>query len=160
MPSFDVVSEVDLHEIANAVDQANREVETRFDFKGTGAKFELQKDKIQLHAEQDFQLKQMIDVLKTKMAKRKVDLGYLEFGEPVLQLKSAKQTITIRQGIAQDTAKEIVKQIKSSKLKVQTSIQGEQIRVTGKSRDDLQDAIAMLRQTDVKVPLQFINFRD
>lgn len=160
MPSFDIVCEVDLHEVTNAVDQANREVETRFDFKGSNAKFTLSKDKIELQAEQDFQLKQMIEVLKTKLAKRKVDLAHLEFEKPEIQLKTAKQAVTIKQGIEQSYAKEIIKRIKDSKLKVQATIQGEQVRVTGKNRDDLQDAIALLRQNEDGLPLQFVNFRD
>ena len=160
MPSFDVVSQVDLHEVTNAVDQANREVETRFDFKGSNAKFEFVKDKINLQAEQDFQLKQMIDILKTRLTKRKIDLSHLKFENPTIQLKSAKQTITIQQGIEQKIAKSIIQSLKDKKLKVQASIQGDQIRVTGKSRDELQEAIAVLGQSDCGLPLQFINFRD
>lgn len=160
MPSFDIVSTLNKHEVNNAVDQANREVGTRFDFKGSGATFIYAGTTITLKCETDFQLKQMLDVLQTKLAKRQVDLGHLEMGEPVIQHKNAQQEITLKEGIAQDVAKKIVKLIKDQKFKVQATIQGEQVRVTGKKRDDLQDVIAMLRKQGVGIPLQFENFRD
>lgn len=160
MPSFDIVSEVDLHEAANAVDQSNREVGTRFDFKGSGARYELNDAVITLHAETEFQLQQMLDILQPRLAKRGIDILCLKVDPPVVSGKQARQTVTLRQGIETPLAKEIVKLIKDSKLKVQAAIQGEQIRVTGKKRDDLQEAIALLRKADLDLPLQFSNFRD
>ncbi len=160
MPSFDIVSEFDTHEVTNAVDQANREVGTRFDFKGSGAKFEFQEREINLSAEVDFQLKQMIEVLKIKLAKRGVDVKHLEFDEPVIQHKTATQKIRLKQGLDAPLAKKIIKLIKDKKLKVQSAIQGDQLRVTGKKRDDLQAVIAMLREESIEMPLQFENFRD
>ena len=161
MPSFDVVSEVDMHELSNAVDQANREVDTRFDFKGSNARFELSGSEITLEAESEFQLQQMMDILQKKMVKRGVDIGSLDVGEPETSGMRAKQKVTVRQGIDKDAARAIVKLIKETKLKVQAAIQGEQVRVTAKKRDDLQQVIAMLReQKKVDLPLQFTNFRD
>jgi uncharacterized protein YajQ (UPF0234 family) len=160
MPSFDIVSEVNLHEVTNAIDQANREVGTRFDFKGTGAKFERHESEITLHAQEEFQLKQMLEILQLKLAKRKVDIKCLKAATPELALKKARQTVTVRQGIETDLAKKIVKMIKEMKLKVQAAIQGEQVRVSGKKRDDLQQVIAMLREADIDMPLQFVNYRD
>lgn len=160
MPSFDIVSEVDMHEVHNAVDQANREVGTRFDFKGTDAKFELDGEAITMHGNSDFQLKQMKDVLVPKLLKRGVDVGSLESGEVQPSGKGAKQVLKVCQGIESDLAKKIVKTIKEAKMKVQASIQGDKVRVTGKKRDDLQEAIAMLRQAELGLPLQFNNFRD
>ncbi|HEB95761.1 MAG TPA: YajQ family cyclic di-GMP-binding protein [Sedimenticola thiotaurini] len=160
MPSFDIVSEVDMQEVRNAVDQANREVGTRFDFKGVDAKFELGDGVVTLRAEQEFQLNQMMDILRQKLVKRKVDVGCLEIGEPEIGLNAARQQVVVRQGIDSDTAKRMVKAIKGTKLKVQAQIQGEQVRVTGKKRDDLQRVIAFLREADYGLPLQFINFRD
>ena len=160
MPSFDIVSEVDAHEVTNAVDQSNRELATRFDFKGTDAKVEHNTEQLTLTAETDFQLQQIEDILHKKMAKRGIDILSLESGEPELQHKSAKMNITIKQGVDKETAKKIVKLIKDTKLKLQASIQGEQVRVTGKKRDDLQQAIAMLKEQKLGLPLQFINFRD
>lgn len=160
MPSFDIVSEFNAHEVTNAVDQANREVSTRFDFKGTDSKFIYEKDTIKLSAQSDFQLKQMLDMLKTKLSKRGVNLAHLTIKDPVIQLKTAIQEITLKQGIESDTAKHIVKIIKDQKMKVQAAIQGQQIRVTGKKRDDLQEAIALLRKTPLEIPLQYVNFRD
>jgi uncharacterized protein YajQ (UPF0234 family) len=160
MPSFDVVSEVDLQEVRNAVDQANREVGTRFDFKGVDAKFEQGEADIVMRAEQEFQLGQMLDILRQKLAKRKVDVGSMDVKEPESSLNAARQQILIKQGIDSVTAKKMVKEIKGSKLKVQAQIQGEQIRVTGKKRDDLQQVIAMLKKADYDLPLQFSNFRD
>jgi cyclic-di-GMP-binding protein len=160
MPSFDVVSEIDHHELANAVDQANREVTTRFDFKGTDSSYEINENVITLKTESDFQLDQMLDVLYSKMAKRGIDLVAAEPGEPVIMAKTATRTVTIREGIESDLAKKIVKKIKDAKLKVQASIQGDQVRVTGKKRDDLQSAIALLKEAELGLPLQFKNFRD
>ncbi len=160
MPSFDIVSEVDHHEIANAVDQANREVATRFDFKGTDSSFEVNGQVITLKTESEFQLGQMLDMLYAKLAKRGIDLEAAEAGEPVIQAKSATRQVTIREGIDTPLAKKIVKHIKASKLKVQAAIQGDQVRVTGKKRDDLQQAIALVKEAKFELPLQFTNFRD
>lgn len=160
MPSFDIVSNIDQHEITNAVDQANREVSTRFDFKDTNARLELNKDHITVIAPTDFQLKQVDEVLRNKLAKRQVDIRAFEYKEINVNLNEAKQNITIKQGIDMDNAKKIVKLIKDSRLKVQASIQGEQIRVAGKKRDDLQSVISLLRESKVPLPLQFVNFRD
>lgn len=160
MPSFDIVSELNEHELTNAIDQANREVSTRFDFKGTNSKYVFEKEIIKISTESDFQLKQMRDVLNAKLTKRGIDLRHCEPKEPVIQLKSAIQEIKMKKGIETDIAKKIVKFIKDSKLKVQASIQGEQVRVTGKKRDDLQEAIAILRNGNFELPIQFVNFRD
>lgn len=160
MPSFDIVSEINMHEVNNAVDQANREVETRFDFKGTNSSYELNKEVITLKTETDFQLKQMLDIIQTKLTKRGIDIKCLKIDEPETAYKSAKQTITLQQGIQADFAKKITKIIKDSKIKAQTAIQGEQVRVTGKKRDDLQEVIALLREQSLEQPLQFTNFRD
>lgn len=160
MPSFDVVSEVDHHELSNAVDQASREVGTRFDFKGTDSRLELAGQSITLDTQSEFQLKQMYDILCNKLVKRGVDIVCLELAEPVLHLKKATQVITVREGIAAETARKIVRLLKDSKIKVQAQIQGEQLRVTGKKRDDLQAAIALLKGADVEIPLQYTNFRD
>lgn len=160
MPSFDVVSEVDDQEVRNAVDQANREVKQRFDFKGTNSEFELNGQEITLRTESDFQLNQMMDILHGKLVKRGIDIGCLEKKQPVLNLNDARQAVSIKQGIESDTAKKIVKEIKGSKIKVQAQIQGEQLRVTGKKRDDLQQVIAMLKDAEFGLPLQFTNFRD
>lgn len=160
MPSFDVVSEVDHHELGNAVDQANREVGTRFDFKGSDSKLELLGQVITLHSQSEFQLKQMYDILCNKLVKRGVDISCLEVAEPVLHVKTAIQTVTVREGIAADTARKIVRLLKDSKHKVQAQIQGEQVRVSGKKRDDLQAAIALLKDAALDIPLQFTNFRD
>lgn len=160
MPSFDVVSEVDSHELSNAVDQANREVTTRFDFKGTDSKFELDGQVIKLSSGSEFQLQQMYDILCGKLVKRGIDIVALEKSEPVVQAKTATQTITVREGIGSDDARKLVKLIKDQKMKVQTAIQGDQLRVTGKKRDELQAVIALLREADIGLPLQYRNFRD
>jgi uncharacterized protein YajQ (UPF0234 family) len=160
MPSFDVVSEVDLQEVRNAVDQANREISTRFDFKGVDAKFELNGPLIVLRGEQEFHLKQMLDILRQKLVKRNVDIGAMDVKEPQTSLNAARQEVAVKQGIDVDTAKRIIKAIKASKLKVQCQVQGEQVRVSGKKRDDLQQAIVALRDRDWGLPLQFVNFRD
>ena len=160
MPSFDVVSEVNQHELNNGIDQANREVTTRFDFKGTGSSFELADQVISMNTESDFQLQQMYDVLCNKLVKRGIDIVCLEKGEAVIQARTATQTIKVNEGIDTVTAKKLVKLIKQGKTKVQAAIQGEQLRVTGKKRDDLQAVIALLKAADVDVPLQYKNFRD
>jgi uncharacterized protein YajQ (UPF0234 family) len=160
MPSFDVVSEVNHHELSNAVDQANREVSTRFDFKGTGSNFELNDLLVTMNTESEFQLQQMYDMLCNKLIKRGVDIACLDKGEPVVQVKTAVQVITVREGIDTPEAKKMVKMIKDRKMKVQAAIQGEQLRVTGKKRDDLQAVIALLKGEKFDLPLQFKNFRD
>ena len=160
MPSFDVVSEVDHHEVSNAVDQANREVGTRFDFKGTDSAYELKENVIAMRTGSEFQLEQMLDVLHNKLSKRGIDLDCVEADEPVVMAKTATRNITIREGIDTELARKIVKRIKEAKMKVQASIQGDQVRVTGKKRDDLQTAIAFLKEAELGLPLQFKNFRD
>lgn len=160
MPSFDVVSEVNIHELTNAVDQANRELSTRFDFKGVEAKFVLEDKLITQSAPSEFQLKQMTDILRARLIARQIDARCLEFGDVETNLAGARQKITVKQGIEQKLAKKIVATIKDAKLKVQAAIQGEQVRVTGKKRDDLQEAIALLRTKEFDMPLQFNNFRD
>ena len=160
MPSFDIVSELNPHEVANALDQANREVGTRFDFKGTGAKFELAELVITLSAPADFQLKQMMDILKLKLTKRGIDIVCMKVDEPVVTGQTAKQIVTLRQGIDTELGKKLQRLIKDSKLKVQAAIQDKQVRVTGKSRDDLQAAIALIRGSKLELPMQFSNFRD
>lgn len=160
MPSFDVVSKTDPHEVANAVDQTNRELTTRFDFKGTDARVELSKNTITLVAPTDFQLKQLDEILCNKLAKRSIDIRSLEYKDPDVKLNEAKREIIVKQGLETELAKKIVKLVKESKIKVQAAIQGEQIRVSGKNRDDLQQAIAFLRTQKIDLPLQFENFRD
>jgi cyclic-di-GMP-binding protein len=160
MPSFDVVSKIDQHELINAVDQANREVKTRFDFKNTDSKFELNKDIITLTSPNKFQLQQMQQILEPKLVKRGIELSCLKHGEINESLHEAKQEITIKHGIDHDLGKKINKLLKESKLKVQSSVMGDQVRVTAKKRDDLQDIIAVLQKEDLGIPLQFENFRD
>ncbi len=160
MPSFDIVSEVEMPEVQNAVDQANREVGTRFDFKGVDAHFELADSAITVTAESDFQVKQMLDILRDKLVKRNVDIKSLEEGDIEQSGKKAFMVCRIQQGIESDLARKIVKMIKDKKLKVQTAIQGEKLRVTGKKRDDLQSVIAFLKDSKLDIPLQFNNFRD
>ena len=160
MPSFDVVSQLDPHEVANAIDQANREIAQRFDFKGTGAKFELEDFKVTLHAQVDFQLKQMLEILKLRISKRGIDVTCMQHGEPQITLNAARQEVVLRQGIDTESARQLVKMVKESKLKVQAAIQGDKVRITGKQRDDLQSAMALLRKTQIGLPLQFVNLRD
>lgn len=160
MPSFDVVSDFDHHEVVNAVDQANREVNTRFDFKGTGSKYEFEGQLIALTTQSDFQLKQMLDILRQKLSKRGVDIGCMKNEEPEISGGQAKQNVILRKGIEMLLAKSLVKTIKGSKLKVQSAIQGDKLRVSGKKRDDLQSVISLLKDTDVDLPLQYENFRD
>ncbi|HEU4654456.1 MAG TPA: YajQ family cyclic di-GMP-binding protein [Steroidobacteraceae bacterium] len=160
MPSFDIVSELNGHEVANAVDQANREVGTRFDFKGTNAKFELKDFVITLTAQADFQLKQMMDILRLRLTKRNIDITCMKIDDPVIQGQTARQIVTLRQGIDSELGKKLQRLIKDSKLKVQAALQDKQVRVTGKSRDDLQDVIKMVRGAKLDLPFQFTNFRD
>ena len=160
MPSFDVVSEVDMHELSNAVDQANREVTTRFDFKGTGSAFERDGEHITLVSQSEFQLKQMLDILREKMSRRGIDVAALDAQTPDLVGQEARQKIVVRQGIDRDLSRQLVKRIKDTKLKVQSQVQGEQVRISGKKRDDLQQVIAHLKDGDFGLPLQFVNFRD
>jgi uncharacterized protein YajQ (UPF0234 family) len=160
MPSFDVVSELDSHEVTNAVDQANRELSQRFDFKDSGAVFELNDMTVSVKAEVEFQLKQMLEILKLRLAKRGIDIRCLEIKDPAVNLAAAVQDVILRQGVDADTARLIVRLIKDSKIKVQASVQGEKVRIVGKQRDDLQSAMALLRKAKVEMPLQFNNFRD
>ena len=160
MPSFDVVSDFDAHEAANAVDQANREVNTRFDFKGTGSKFVLDKQLVTLTTQSDFQLQQMLDMLRQKLAKRGVDIGCLDEQEPEIALNEARQNVILRRGIESELARKLVKTIKGSKIKVQAAIQGDKLRISGKKRDHLQATIQLLKDADVDLPLQYENFRD
>lgn len=161
MPSFDVVSEVNMQEVRNAVDQANREISTRFDFKGSDARVEQAEAKLTVFADDEFKVGQARDILQLKLSKRGVDLAALEFGKvEAIGGNKARQEVTVRHGISTELGKKIVKAIKDSKLKVQAAIQGEEVRVSGKKRDDLQAAIALLKAQKFELPLQFINFRD
>jgi hypothetical protein len=160
MPSFDVISEVDKHELTNAVDQANRELSTRFDFKGQDASYALDEFVITQSAPSEFQLQQMLDILRARLVARKIDTRALDIGDPETNLGGSRQKITVKQGIEQPVAKKLVAALKAAKLKVEAQINGDKLRVTGKKRDDLQDAMAVLRKTDVELPLQFDNFRD
>ena len=160
MPSFDIVSEYDSHEASNAVDQANREIDTRFDFRGSNATFTLDKENILLESDNEFQLQQMLDILHNKLVKRGIDITFLDTGEPEQRGKRARQNLTLKEGIDQLTSKKIVKMVKEKKMKVQAAIQGEKVRITGKKRDDLQSVMAMLKEEKLDVPLQFNNFRD
>ncbi len=160
MPSFDVVSEVDLHEVSNAVDQANREVGQRYDFKGSDARYDQKENVVTLSAPSEFQLNQMLDILRLKLAKRDVDVACLKVDEPVMTGQTARQIVTLRRGIDTELAKRIQRKIKDSKLKVQASIQGDQVRIAGKKRDDLQAAISLIKAAEIDLPLQYTNFRD
>lgn len=161
MPSFDVVSELDKHEVTNAVDNAIKELDRRYDLKGKGTFEFKEKDlAITLTAEADFQLEAMIEILKLSLVKRKIDAKCLDIKDAYASGKLMKQEVTLREGIDKEQAKKIVAHIKDAKLKVQAAIQGEQLRITGKKRDDLQDAIALLRAFDAELPLQYNNFRD
>jgi len=160
MPSFDAVSELNGHELANAIDQANRELAQRFDFKDTGARFELAEFSVTLHAQVDFQLKQMLEIMKLRLSKRGIDLKCLEVKEPQTTLATAQQEVLLRHGVDAETGKTLTRLLKESKLKVQASLQGDKVRVTGKQRDDLQAAMALLRGAKLDRPLQFNNFRD
>ena len=161
MPSFDVVSKLDLHELTNAIDQANRELANRFDFKGSDAIFERSEETVvTMKAPAEFQLKQMLEILKQRLAARHIDIRCAEIADPEVNLATARQKVTLKQGIEQALAKDIVKRIKYAKLKVDVQIQGDKLRITGKKRDDLQTAIALLKATEYERPLQFDNFRD
>ncbi len=160
MPSFDVVSEVDHHELRNAIDQANREIGTRYDFKGSNARIDQNETELSLEAEVEFQLQQMIPILKEKMSRRGIDVECLEFGDVVEMNRRARQPVRVREGLDSDLARKMVKLVKDSRLKVQAAIQGEQLRVTGKKRDDLQAVMQLLREAGLGIPLQFQNFRD
>ena len=161
MPAFDIVSEVDQHELTNTVDQTNRELANRFDFRGSDAKVEQASKVLTLFADSDFQLDQLQDILRLKLVKRKVEVSCLEIKDPVGQGKMRKQDVIVREGIDKDLSRKIVKLVKESKIKVQVAVQGESVRVTGKKRDDLQQVMALLRGNDsLDMPLQFNNFRD
>jgi uncharacterized protein YajQ (UPF0234 family) len=160
MPSFDTVSELNAHEVANALDQANRELAQRFDFKDTGARFDLKEFTVTLHAQVDFQLKQMLEILKLRLSKRGIDLVCLDIKEPQTNLSAAQQEVILKHGIDQETGKKITRLVKDSRLKVQASLQGDKVRITGKQRDDLQQAMALLRGAKLDVALKFNNFRD
>jgi uncharacterized protein YajQ (UPF0234 family) len=161
MPSFDVVSEANTVEVKNAVDQANKEISTRFDFKGSDARVEQKERELTAYADSDFQLSQVRDVLTGKMVKRNVDVRFLDLGKiEKIGGDKVKQVIKIKNGIESDAAKKIVRIVKDSKMKVQASIQGDAVRITGAKRDDLQAAIAMLRKEVTDLPLEFNNFRD
>ena len=160
MPSFDIVSEVDTHELTNAVDQANRELSTRFDFKGVEATFALEDKLVTQSAPSEFQLQQMTDILRARLIARKIDARCLEFGDILTNVSGARQKVDVKQGIERDLAKKIQGLIKDAKLKVDSQINGDKLRVTGKKRDDLQAAMALLRAQEFERPLQFDNFRD
>ena len=160
MPSFDVVSEVDMHELTNAVDQANKEVSTRFDFKGTGATYEQAKNEITMIGDATFQLGQMLDIFRVKLSRRGVDVDCMDVQATEESGLKVRQKITIKDGWDSESAKKIIKVIKDKKLKVQAQIQKEQVRVTGKKRDDLQAVMALLKAEGLGIPLQFKNFRD
>ena len=161
MPSFDIVSEVNQVELRNAVEQSNKEIANRFDFKGSDARIEPGEDTLTLFADDEFKLGQVYDILTAKLAKRNVDVRYLDRGDiEKVSGNKVKQVVTVKEGVAGELAKKIVKAIKDSKLKAQASIQGEAVRVSGAKRDVLQEAIALVRKSITDVPLQFNNFRD
>ncbi|MEB2400891.1 MAG: YajQ family cyclic di-GMP-binding protein [Alcaligenaceae bacterium] len=160
MPSFDVVSEVDKHELSNAVDQANRELSTRFDFKGVNAAFELEGYVVTQSAPSVFQLNQMLDILRGRLSARGIDVRCLDVGEPLENVSGARRKVTVKQGLEQAISKKLIAEMKAAKLKVEAQINGDKLRVSGKKRDDLQAAIALLKKADVDLPLQFNNFRD
>ena len=160
MPSFDVVSEVDLQEVRNAVDQANRELKTRFDFRGVDSGVELDGQTVTVWAAEEFQVRQLVDILQDKMTRRSVDIGALDPQPLEVSGKQKRQPFGLKQGIDRDASRAIVKTVKDARLKVQSQVQGEKVRVTGKKRDDLQQVIAALKEGDYGVPLQFNNFRD
>ena len=160
MPSFDIVSKLDEHELTNAVDQANRELAKRFDFKGSDAAFDLSGTVVMLKADAEFRLKQMQDILMQRLAARGIDIRCAEIADPDVNLATARQKVTLKQGIEQVLAKKIIKLIKDSGSKVQAQIQGDQLRIVGKKRDELQATIALLRAGDLEMPLQYENFRD
>ena len=160
MPSFDIVSEVDSHELVNAVDTANRELKNRFDFRNVEASFTLEKTVVSLKAPSDFQLQQMLDILKARLIARGIDIRSMDVADPEVNLAEARQKVTMKSGIEQKTAKKIAAALKEAKLKVDSQINGDKLKVMGKKRDDLQEAIALLKSKDFELPLQFENFRD
>ena len=160
MALFDVVSEIDEHELGNAVDQANREIGNRFDFKGSDAKIDLTEEAMTLEADSDFQIQQMQPIILQKLTKRGIDISCLKHGDVQTSGQKARQVLSIKKGIDKEIAGKIVKTVKNSKMKVQASIQGDQVRITGKKRDDLQSAITLLKGSEFELPLQYINFRD
>ncbi|WP_258240935.1 YajQ family cyclic di-GMP-binding protein [Pseudidiomarina homiensis] len=161
MPSFDIVSEIDRVELKNAVDNANRELDSRFDFRGVEARIELKEFTVTLLSESDFQVQQLYDIFSNHCAKRNLSMAGTESPQDLTHSgKTYSTTVTFKQGIDQPLAKQIVKLIKDSKLKVQASIQGDKVRVSGKKRDDLQQTMALLRESDIELPLQYENFRD
>lgn len=160
MPSFDVVSQVDLNEVSNAVNQATRELDNRFDFKGTNAKFELDDSAVTLRAPNEFQVNQMYDILTARLASRKINVGCLEREATQQNVSDAWQIVRVRQGIDTDLARQLVKLVKQAKMKVQVAIQGDQLRVSGNKKDALQKVIELIKEQDVSLPLQFVNFRD
>ena len=160
MPSFDIKSELDHHEVTNAVDQANRVLQNRFDFKGTGAEFTISDKEINLSAKEEFQIHQMLPVLNESLAKRGVDLKSLKPGDVEISGSSSQQVITLQEGIDKELAKKITTMIKQSKSKVQASIQGDSVRINGKKRDELQEIIQVIKDQNYDIPLQFVNFRD
>ena len=160
MPSFDIKSELDHHEVTNAVDQANRVLQNRFDFKGTGAEFIISDKEINLSAKEEFQIHQMLPVLNESLAKRGVDLKSLKPGDVEASGSSSQQVITLQEGIDKELAKKITTMIKQSKSKVQASIQGDSVRINGKKRDELQEIIQVIKDQNYDIPLQFVNFRD
>ncbi len=160
MPSMDIVSEINLEEVLNAVDNANRELSTRFDFRGVEASFEWKKPNVTMKAEGDFQLKQLSDMLRSQLTKRQVDAKAMTLGSPSASGKTWSQQVSFKEGIEQDVAKKVVKLIKAEKLKVQAAIQGEQVRVTGKKRDDLQSVMQLVRTAELEQSFQFTNFKD
>jgi len=160
MPSMDIVSEINLEEVRNATENAIRELDTRFDFRGVDASFEWKNPTVTVKAEGDFQIKQLVDMLRSQLTKRQVDAKALTVGKPEFSGKNCTATVSFKEGIEQPVAKKIVKLIKDSKLKVQASIQGEQVRVTGKKRDDLQAVMRLVKESDMDQSFQFNNFRD
>ena len=160
MPSFDIKSEVDSHELTNAIDQSNRVIANRFDFKNANALYEIKENKLALSANEAFQLDQMIPILKENLAKRSIDLKALKFGERTTNNNKAFLDAEIIQGVSQEISKKIIRIVKDSKIKVQSSIQGERIRVSGKKRDQLQEIISLIKKQELEIPLQFVNFRD
>jgi len=160
MPSFDVVCEADMVEVKNAVEQSNKEITTRFDFKGVEASFEREDNVITLHAPSEFQLQQMMDILRARLIARKIDARCLEAGDVLTNVAGARQQVKVKQGIERELAKQLQGALKDAKLKVDSQINGDKLRVTGKKRDDLQAAIALLRAGEYALPLQFENFRD
>ena len=160
MPSFDVVSEVDKHELTNAIDQTNREVTNRFDFKGTNARVERNDNALTIIATAEFQIKQIVDILQGRMTKRGIDIDCLDFQEVTESNNEARQNVVVREGIEKDIARKMIKLVKDSKIKVQAQIQQNQLRVSGKKRDDLQAVIAFLKGNDYGIPLQYVNMRD